>query len=131
LTGNDPTIPKSFFFQRHLFLFGNIPVKCPEKNRAANFLKSTNKSTPWTPPNRPAVHLMRVESKKELFLGHVDRKDTEYPWHCFEVMWTGRIPSIIGTHRLIPELLPVDTLFVTRMFSAAQQRMRVCGCTGD
>ena len=29
LTGNDQTIPKSFFFQNHLFLFGNVPVKCP------------------------------------------------------------------------------------------------------
>ena len=31
LTGNDPTIPKPFFFQSHLFLFGYVPVKCPEK----------------------------------------------------------------------------------------------------
>ena len=47
LTGNDRTIPKSFFFQNHLFLFGNVPVKCLEQNRPANFLKST-KSTPST-----------------------------------------------------------------------------------
>ena len=26
LTGNDARIPKSFFFQSHRFLFGNVPV---------------------------------------------------------------------------------------------------------
>ena len=44
LTGNDQTIPKSLFFQSHLFLFGNVPVKCTEKIGQPIFLKST-KST--------------------------------------------------------------------------------------
>ena len=37
---------KILFFPKSPFLFGNVPVKWPEKNRPAIFLKSTNKSTP-------------------------------------------------------------------------------------